>query len=44
MKENNWQIESANMTTNIQDYNNPKLPRFIKGGEGGEHNPTPTRN
>jgi len=23
------------MTANMQDYNNPKLPRCIKGGEGG---------
>ena len=24
------------MTANMQDYNNPQLPRYLKGGEGGK--------
>ena len=32
---NNWQIKWAEMTANMQDYNKPKLPRYIKGGEEG---------
>ena len=27
------------MTENMQDHNNPQLPRYIKGGEEGERNP-----
>ena len=35
-KKNNWQIKWAQMTAPMQDYKNPKLPRYIKRGEGGE--------
>ena len=26
-KKNNWPIKGADMTANMQDYNNPQLPR-----------------
>ena len=31
-KKKNWQIKWAEMIVNMQDYNNPQLSRFIKGG------------
>ena len=33
---NNWQIKWAEMTANMQDYNNPQLPRYLKEEEGGK--------
>jgi len=38
---NSWKIKWAEMTSKMQDYNNPKLPKYLKGGES---NPKQTTN
>ena len=35
-KKNNWPIKGADMTANMQDYNNPQLPRPNGRGKRGD--------
>ena len=35
MKKNHWHIKWAEITANMQDYNNAQLPRYKMGVEGG---------
>ena len=44
-RKKNWQMKWAEMTANMQDYNNPQTTKLLKGRAGEEaRNPKQTGN